>query len=244
MEQQTHTVKELGQLDHDDLVQHCICLQGREKQCLKELKKQASKIEKLLERLVKKEAKKKPEIEIFPAQVPPLIYKITELSWLIRQKFPFGGKEHHFQAALEMELRDQNYVISQEVARLLHYTQENGQVRQLPHDIRGREDLVLPNKKLILELKQTRTVGNSEHMQLMRYMKERCENSAWGLETQGMLINFGDDDVEIWWMFYPESSKKIGGGITRVCIFKEKITPLEDKHLLFKLPPINIQSNN
>ena len=232
-QQQFYNVKELRQLAPEDLMRHCISLQVCAKRRQKNLQKQTNKVEKLLERLAKKEAKKKPEIEIFPAPVPSLVTKISELSWKIRQKFPFGGKEHHFQAALEIELRDQNYTISSEVAGLLHYTQENGQTRQLPHDIRGREDLVLPRQRLILELKQTRGLGNSEHMQLMRYMKERRTHSDWGLNTQGMLINFGDDDVEIWWMFYGEFLDP--PEITRVCIFKKKITPIEDKYPLFKL---------
>lgn len=178
MEQQTYTQKELGQLSADDLLQHCICLQGREKQNKKELAKISKKLEKLTDRLMKKETKNP---ENYPGEIPPLINLIVKLSWIIRNKFPFGGKEHHFQAALEMELRDQNYSVSQEVARLIHYTRENGKISQLPHDIRGREDLLLPDEKLILELKQTRTMDDKEHMQLMRYMRERCEHSpAWG----------------------------------------------------------------
>ena len=50
MEQQTYTQKELGQLSADDLLQHCICLQGREKQNKKELAKISKKLEKLTEK--------------------------------------------------------------------------------------------------------------------------------------------------------------------------------------------------
>jgi len=182
-------------------VRYCVALQMSEKQCQKSLVKANKKTETLTNRL-KKPPKHAPPAE-FPGTIPPLIGAIASLSWIIRHKFPFGGKEHHFQAALEMELRARGHLVSQEVARLLHYTSENGKTIQLPHDIRGREDLVLPDEKLILELKQTRTMDDKEHMQLMRYMKERSEHlTDWGRETQGMLINFGDEDVEVWWMFY------------------------------------------
>jgi hypothetical protein len=71
-------------------------------------------------------------------------------------------------------------------------------VLQLPHDIRGREDLLLPQEKMILELKQTKGLGDSEHQQLLRYMYQRQTFSEWGDETKGMLINFGDEELEIW----------------------------------------------
>jgi len=201
MSHSTLSKKELTSLPHDDLLRYCLALQLSENKCQKTLAKATKKIETLTNRM-KKPPKHAPAAE-FPGTLPPLIGTIASLSWIIRQKFPFGGKEHHFQAALEMELRDRGHLVSQEVARLLHYTSENGKTIQLPHDIRGREDLVLPDEKLILELKQTRTMDDKEHMQLMRYMKERSQHLPdWGRETQGMLINFGDEDVEVWWMFY------------------------------------------
>jgi len=57
---------------------------------------------------------------------------------------------------------------------------------------------------MILELKQTRCLGDSEHQQLMRYMHQRHKFSDWGEDTQGMLINFGDEDLEIWFVHYFE----------------------------------------
>lgn len=201
MSETSFTKKELSTLSPEELLQYCHALQTSKNKCHKMLAKATKKIETLSNRM-KKPSKHAPRPE-FPGTIPPLISTIASLSWAIRNKFPFGGKEHHFQAALEMELRDRGHLVSQEVARLLHYTSENGKTIQLPHDIRGREDLVLPDEKLIIELKQTRTMDDKEHMQLMRYMKERSEHLAnWGTETQGMLINFGDEDVEVWWMFY------------------------------------------
>ena len=130
-------------------------------------------------------------------------------------KFNFGGKEHHYQAALEEELRDRGFHVQQEIARTLHYKKDNNDVIQLPHDIRGREDLVLHKRRLILELKQTGKLTDKEFNQLCRYMHERRTNyPAWGINTRGMLINFGDNDLEMWYLFY------INDKITRVLICK------------------------
>lgn len=141
----------------------------------------------------------------------------------IYKKLPFRGKEHHYQAALEEELRDIGYHVQQEVARTLHYKKENGDVIQLPHDIRGREDLVLHNQRLIIELKQTGKLTDKEFNQICRYMHERKMNEPnWGENTCGMLINFGDNDLEIWYMFYIQSR------ITRVLVCKSPCHPLSD----------------
>lgn len=144
----------------------------------------------------------------------------------IYDKFLFSGKEHHYQAALEEELRDRGFHVQQEVARTLHYKKDNEDVIQLPHDIRGREDLVLHKRYLILELKQTGKLTDKEFNQLCRYMHERrVNNQEWGANTRGMLINFGDNDLEMWYLFY------INDKITRVLICKEpryKLTSLID----------------
>jgi GxxExxY protein len=134
----------------------------------------------------------------------------------IYEKFLFGGKEHHYQAALEEELRDRGFHVQQEIARTLHYKKDNNDVIQLPHDIRGREDLVLHKRYLILELKQTGKLTDKEFNQLCRYMHERKNNiPSWGTNTRGMLINFGDNDLEIWYLFY------INDKITRILICKD-----------------------
>ena len=137
----------------------------------------------------------------------------------IYEKFLFGGKEHHYQAALEEELRDRGFHVQQEIARTLHYKKDNNDMIQLPHDIRGREDLVLHKRYLILELKQTGKLTDKEFNQLCRYMHERKNNptalGAWGEKTRGMLINFGDNDLEMWYLFYCNDK------ITRILICKE-----------------------
>ena len=89
---------------------------------------------------------------------------------------------------------------------LYTYKTTNNAVRQLPHDVRGREDLLLPDMKYIIELKQIKALTEDDHRQLLRYMDERYRYDAeWGLNTKGLLINFGDIDVEIWYMFYPSN---------------------------------------
>ena len=148
---------------------------------------------------------------------------ICELSKIIYLKFPYSGKEHHYQAALEGELRDIGFLVQQEVTRLLHYNKNNGEKIQLPHDIRGREDLNLPREKLILELKQTSKLTDKEFNQICRYMQERSENSSWGTDTRGMLINFGDTQLECWYLFYD----KTNGRISRVQVMVFNTPPLD-----------------
>ena len=145
------------------------------------------------------------------------ITHICEICRTVYQGFPFSGKEHHFQSALEEELRDAGYQVQQEVARLLHYKKQNGETIQLPHDIRGREDLLLSREKLILELKQVTKLSDKEFCQLCRYMQERCDNSSWGTDTRGMLINFGDSQLECWYLFYDKASGRISR--VRVAVF-------------------------
>ncbi len=73
----------------------------------------------------------------------------------------------------------------------------------------GEEDLLLPREKLILELKQVTKLTDKEFCQVCRYMQERCENSVWGTDTRGMLINFGDTQLECWYLFYDKSNRRI-----------------------------------
>ena len=197
-EQSARTLDKLG---HDELVQHSIYFQTLSKQYCKELKKCEKKIEKLEEKKNRNGIERRPDSSEY--EIPSFVREMCELSQLIRRNFPYGGKEHHFQAAMELELREQGIVVSQEVAQLLHYKTQNNYMRQLPHDIRGREDILLPDLKYIIELKQTKTLTHDDHRQLLRYMDERKNHKAnWGNETKGLLINFGDVDVEIWYMFY------------------------------------------
>ena len=148
---------------------------------------------------------KKEALPKYTSQPPKLVNDISELSYKIREKFIFGGKESHYQSALEAELQEVSGVMVQhEVPAHIHYKKNNGEVMQLPHDIRSREDLVLPREKLVLELKAIPALKDKDHCQLLRYMEER-RKSSWGEQTRGMLINFGDTEVEIHYWFYKDA---------------------------------------
>jgi GxxExxY protein len=163
-----------------------------------------------------------------------LITRIVRASIDVYAAFPFSGKEHHYQAALECELREMGELVQQEVARLLHYKKRNGENIQLPHDIRGREDLLLPRNKMIIELKQTGKLCEKEFNQICRYMEERRRNSDWADDTKGMLINFGDNELECWCLFYANPEGTIRNPshlqtprLTRVLLFKEENPPID-----------------
>ena len=49
------------------------------------------------------------------------IQEIVAIARTVYKAFIFSGKEHHYQAALEAELRECGHLVQQEVARLLHY---------------------------------------------------------------------------------------------------------------------------
>ena len=186
----------------------------------KRIKALESKVEKLNTRLKKKEDKtmqlqakkaakadkKNPQLPIWDCELNTTAMVIAQLALQVYKKFPHGAKEHHFQALLEAELQRKGFVVQQEVAITYNVTTISGEILQLPHDIRGREDLLLPQEQMILELKQTKCLGDSEHQQLMRYMHQRQSFSEWGDDTKGMLINFGDEDLEIWFVQYSDDS--------------------------------------
>lgn len=188
----------------------------------KKIAAQEEKIGKLQLRLKKKEdktdtiAKKKADdakrkeknLTKWTGDINATAILIAQMARQIYKKFPYGGKEHHFQALLEAELQRKGIVAQQEVTVLYKVVTSTGEVLQLPHDIRGREDILLPQEKMILELKQTRNLGDSEHHQLLRYMYQRQNFSEWGNQTKGMLINFGDEDLEIWFVHYENDEPK------------------------------------
>jgi GxxExxY protein len=185
----------------------------------KEIAKQTEQINKLKEKIKrkmeetkqnaaeKKQAKldkKNMKLNKWQCQIPKTPMVISEIASQVFQIFQYGGKEHHFQALLEHELRKQGYCVHQETAVIYKVNTISGETIQLPHDIRGREDLLLPSEKMIIELKQTKLLGNKEHQQLIRYMHQRYTYSDWGTETKGMLINFGDEDFEAWFVQYTD----------------------------------------
>jgi GxxExxY protein len=165
--------------------------------------------------------KKEKEVEMakYVDGLPKLVTDLAKLSFKVREKFPFGGKESHFQAAMESELQEDGYFVQHEVGEFYHYEKMNGEVIRLPHDIRSREDLLLPREKLIVELKALPKLAGKDHCQLLRYMEENRKNSDWGEKTIGLLINYGDNDVEVWYMFYKGSRPQ------RVRVMQKAIDP-------------------
>jgi hypothetical protein len=140
------------------------------------------------------------------------IKKIIELAVNVYQNetFRFGATERQYQSALELEINDKtewdtqseiivgyNYEIVEECSR-------KRKRRQLPYGLGGREDILIPDLKLIMELKQLANVRDREFCQLLRYMEERRKYSEWGEETKGLVINFGDRTLEIWLVQYKE----------------------------------------
>ena len=150
---------------------------------------------------------------------------IKEKCIYIYGQFPFGGKEHHYQAALETELRDCGFSVQQEVARLFYYQKQTGSKKfQLPHDIRGREDLLLPDQRMIIELKQTAKLTDKEFNQICRYIETRRNYDAdWNHTTRGLLINFGDSNLEIWYIFYDIVNQEDSEGHSKIKLTRVKL---------------------
>ena len=138
-----------------------------------------------------------------------LINIILDLSLKIYNKFAFSGKEGHFQMALDYELRHLGKHVLSEVARPYNYTSVNGKSIQMPYNITGREDLVLPDEKMILELKQTGKISEKEINQLCRYLEERKNHTEWGENVSGILVNFGDSSLECYYACYDNNKLNI-----------------------------------
>lgn len=158
-----------------------------------------------------------------------IISKIVEKCKYIYDKLLFSGKEGHYQMALEQELRIEGAHVLSELARPYHYTLSNGINVQMPYNITGREDLVLPQCKMVLELKQTSKITDKEKNQLCRYMLERKINTDWGEEVRGFLINFGDFDLDIYYACYVE------GKINMIRIHNEKKVELKEIIEMYEL---------
>ena len=92
--------------------------------------------------------------------------------------FRFGATERQYQSALEMEINDktkwdtQSEIIVGYNYEILEECSKKRKVRQLPYGLGGREDILIPELKLIMELKQLAHVRDKEFCQLLRYMEE------------------------------------------------------------------------
>jgi GxxExxY protein len=187
--------------------------------CLSDLAAKVSKATKAKIKVSK--VKKSVDLPTYTSSVPSLVTLISDLCLTIRREMRFHGVESHYQGALELELQERGFMVQHEIAARIHYQKTSGETVQLPHDIRCREDLLLPREKLILELKAKGKMADKDHCQLLRYMKERKLHSDWGANTRGMLINFGDHNVEVWYMCYN------GERVQRVKIMEEALPALD-----------------
>jgi len=169
------------------------------------VKEQIEKLHECLKKKDKIKAVKSKELSNWESEINPTALFISRLCLQVYNKFPYGGRENHYQALLEAELQQKGFIVRQEVAVTYKVNTTSGEVLQLPHGIHGREDLLLPQKKMILELKQVNEIGDIDHQQLLRYMHQRHTFSEWGTDTTGMLINFGKKDLEIWFVNYTEN---------------------------------------
>ncbi len=161
------------------------------------------------------------DLAVYDSSIPALVTRISNLCFEIRTRMRFHGVESHYQGALEFELQELGFMVQHEIAARIHYKSSTGETVQLPHDIRCREDLLLPREKMVLELKAKGKMADKDHCQLLRYMEERKLHSGWGDKTRGMLINFGDHNVEVWYMCYK------GKRVQRVKIMEEALPALD-----------------
>lgn len=145
----------------------------------------------------------------------------------LHEFFRFGATERQYQSALEMEitnktkLNTQSEIIVPYMYEIVDECTHKRTRRQLPYGLGGREDILIPELKLIMELKQLVHVRDKEFCQLLRYMEER-KNKEWGEETKGLVINFGDRTLEIWLVQYT------GGQLERIKMYEVEKTPFKE----------------
>ena len=126
---------------------------------------------------------------------------ITGASKHVYESIEYSPNENYYQAHLNLEIQDLGYVAQNEVTVSLHHTTLSGNKFPLPDGLNGRIDILLEKEKIIIETKKLKKQwGISEYTQLRKYMKEYY--SKWGNNTKGFLINFGEKELEIIYMYY------------------------------------------
>lgn len=150
-----------------------------------------------------------------------IIGEIIKASKHIYNSIEYSPNEHYYQSHLQLELQDMKYVVQSEVAISLHHTTLSGNKYPLPDGLNGRIDLLLPNEHIIIELKSIKkSCDKPEWTQLRKYMKEYyCK---WGNNTKGLLINFGDNELEIIFMYYKNENEIICERLVKV----SKLVPI------------------
>ena len=181
---------------------------------------------------IKQIEKIKNALQIYQGTIPKedSIKKIIDLAIKVYQHevFRFGATERQYQSALEMEINDktkwdtQSEIIVGYNYEIVEECSKKRKVRQLPYGLGGREDILIPELKLIMELKQLSHVRNREFCQLLRYMEERRKYKDWGEETKGLVINFGDSALVVWLVQYNE------GQLERIKMCEVEKTPFKE----------------
>lgn len=181
---------------------------------------------------IKQIEKIKNALQIYQGTIPEedSIKKIIDLAIKVYQHevFRFGATERQYQSALEMEINDktkwdtQSEIIVGYNYEIVEECSKKRKVRQLPYGLGGREDILIPELKLIMELKQLAHVRDKEFCQLLRYMEERRKYKDWGEETKGLVINFGDSALVVWLVQYNE------GQLERIKMCEVAKTPFKD----------------
>ena len=177
----------------------------------------AKKVAKTTKAKIKVSKKKvSDDLAAYDSSIPPLVTRISDLCLTIRKKMRFHGVESHYQGALELELQELGFLVQHEIAARIHYLRNEWReyCSCLMTFVVARI-CCLPREKLVLELKAKGKMADKEHCQLLRYMEERKLYGGWGNKTRGMLINFGDHNVEVWYMCYK------GKRVQRVKIMEE-----------------------
>ena len=128
---------------------------------------------------------------------------ITASAINVYDNIEYFPTENYYQTHLNLELQDLGYVVQNEVTVSLHYTTSCGNRYPLSEGLNGRIDILLEREKMIIETKSIKkNCGVQEYTQLRKYMKEYHYKEDWGNDTKGMLINFGEKELEVFYMYY------------------------------------------
>ena len=166
-------------------------------------KKYENLVQKIKDKKDKQKSQDLPRLEKwrFENELSGLLQNIVRAARETYQAFPFGAKEGYFQDLLQEMLIDMNYRVQREV-NVHHSCILNGKKYQLGNNHGGRVDLLLHRWRMVMELKATGKLTSTEHYQTLNYIEQKRVYDGWGDLAQGLLINFGDSNLEIWYMKY------------------------------------------
>ena len=134
--------------------------------------------------------------------MPALINEIIDSCKNIYDFIEDHPDEKYYQTFLNTELQDLGYFAQNEVNVTYNYKTVKGNYYPISDRLNGRIDILLPNEKLIIEIKRIGNCDVAEFAQIRRYMREYYPK--WNEQTKGLLINFGKKELEIFFMYYEE----------------------------------------